>query len=225
MWWSAALPGLGHLCEGFYFKGLILITWEIIINFKARLNLSILYTLTGDFASARETIETEWALIYGVIFCFAICDSYRKSVEMNMLSQLERRQRKRKYDFIKMSTIGTNFLDRGTPWLAAFWSALLPGFGHLYNGRSTKGVILLAWTVVIIYFSHVNDAIIATFTGRLGQINDMVNFQWLLFYPSIYLFAIWDSYNDTTEMNKLFAEEQKNHLGKEYGKAGLRWRD
>lgn len=217
MWWSAALPGLGHLCEGAYIKGVILMTWEILVNFKAHLNLAILHTFTGDFAKAKEVINAEWALIYGVIFCFAIHDSYRRNVEMDMLSRLERRQRNRHYKLMRMSSTGINYLDRGNPWVAAAWSALLTGFGHIYNMKSIKGLILLGWMVAIIHFSHVNDAIIATFTGQFHKAREMVNYQWLLFFPSLYLFAMWDAYNDAVEMNKLFAEEQKQHLKKMYG--------
>lgn len=218
MWWSAALPGLGHLCQGSYFKGLILMSWEILVNIKAKVNLSIFYTFTGEFSKAREIINMEWALVYGVIFCFAIFDSYRFRVEMNMIARLEQQQKKKDYRYMTISSIGINYLDRTNPWLAATWSALLPGFGHMYTGKVIKGIILLVWTVAIIYFSHINHGIIATFTGKLSKTNEIVNYQWLLFFPSIYLFSIWDSYNDAVETNKLFAEEQKHHLSKLYGK-------
>ncbi|GBF34019.1 protoporphyrinogen IX oxidase [Desulfocucumis palustris] len=218
MWWSAALPGLGHLCKGSYCKGLILMLWEILVNFKARINISILHTFTGEFSKAREALNVEWALVYGVIFCFSIFDSYRNSVESNILSRLERQQKKSDYRFMIMSPYGMNYLNRLNPWLAATWSALLPGFGHMYNGKTIKGTILLVWSVAIIYFSHVNHGIIATFTGEFSKVNDIVNYQWLLFFPSIYLFSIWDSYNDAVETNKLFAEAQKQHLRKTYGK-------
>lgn len=81
MWWSAALPGLGHLCQGSYFKGTMLMTWELLVNIKAHLNESILYTFTGQFEKAREVTNPGWTLFYGVIFCFAIFDSYRTSNE------------------------------------------------------------------------------------------------------------------------------------------------
>jgi TM2 domain-containing membrane protein YozV len=142
-----------------------------------------------------------------------------------MISLLERRQKKRDYNFIKMSSFGINYLDKGYPWLAALWSALLPGFGHLYNGKIIKGIILLFWTVAIIYFSNVNDAIISTFTGHFIQAGETVNYQWLLFFPSIYLFAIWDSFSDAVETNKLLAEEQKNHLRQIYDNPGSWWKE
>lgn len=217
MWWSAALPGLGHLCQGEYFKGLTLMTWEIIINFKAKLNQAILYTAVGDFEKASELINPGWALLYGAVFCFSIYDSYRNNVEINILARIERKQKKRSYRFMKMSAVGINYIIRTNPWVAAGWSALLPGFGHIYNRKAFKGFIILGWAVAIVYFSRINDAIIATFTGQFTKVDEIIDYQWLLFFPSIYLFSMWDSYNDSVEVNKLFSEVQKEYLKKEYG--------
>ena len=217
MWWSAAMPGLGHFCQGVYFKGINLMIWEIVVNFKARLNQGILFTFTGNLEKAREVVNTEWALVYGAIFCFAIFDSYRMGVELNLLASIEKK-RKKKYSFMKMKASGLNYIDRGNPWVAAAWSALLPGFGHIYNMKGFKSIIILGWALAIIHFSHVNDGIILTFTGKFLKAREIVNYQWLMFFPSIYIYSIWDSYNDTVEMNKLFAEEQTNHLIRDYGK-------
>lgn len=218
MWWSAALPGLGHLCQGSYFKGISLMLFEIVINFKARLNQGILHTLTGHLEKAGEIVNTEWALVYGALFCFAIFDSYRICAELNLIARIEKYKVKKKYTFMKMKPAGLNYLDRSNPWMAAAWSALLPGFGHMYNMKSVKGLIILGWFLAIINFSHVNDSIILTFTGKCLKAREIVNYQWLMFFPSIYIFSIWDSYNDTVELNKLFAEEQTYHLLGKYGK-------
>lgn len=216
MWWSAALPGLGHLCQGFYVRGTILMSWEILINFKSRINLAILYTFTGKFDQAAEVFETKWAIFYGVIFCFAIFDSYRLNVEMNMLARLERKQRRHHYQMMKMSSTGVNFLTRVNPWGSAVWSALLTGFGHIYNNKTFKALILLGWTVAIIYFANLSDAIVYTLLGNFDQARQIIDYQWVLFFPSVYIFAIWDSYNDAAEMNKLFDEAQKYYLRKTY---------
>ncbi len=187
-------------------------SWEIIINYKARLNEAILYTFTGQFTRAAEVLNTEWALFYGVIFGFAIFDSYRLGVELNILSRLEKGQPRHHYQLVHMSAYSFNYLDRGNPWAAIAWSALFTGFGHLYNNKALKSVILVAWMVFIIHFSHLNSAIIATFNGNFPLAREVVDYQWLLFFPSIYVYAMWDAYNDTVEKNKLFAEAQKDYL-------------
>lgn len=216
MWWSAALPGLGHLCQGFYFKGLILMFWEVLINTKARLNLGIIYTFTGQFAKAREVVDPGWSLFYGVVFFFAIYDSYRIRMELNALSRLEQKQSRHNYRLMYMSGYSMTYLGRSNPWVAAAWSALLTGFGHIYNMKTFKALVLLIWTVAIIVLAHLTDAIVATFTGRFSRAAAIVDYQWLLFYPSVYIFAIWDAYNDSVEKNKLFAEAQKSYLRKKY---------
>ncbi|MFZ5633625.1 MAG: hypothetical protein ACOY40_12355 [Bacillota bacterium] len=218
MWWSVALPGLGHLCQGNYVRGLMLMSWEILVNLKANLNLSIMYTFTGRFEKAGEVLDSGWALFYGVIFFFAVFDSYRTAVEVNMLARLERSQPRRYYKFMEMPTGGVNYLDKGNPWVAAAWSALLTGFGHIYNGKTFKALILLGWAVATIYFAHLNNAIIDTFNGRFQRAAENVDYQWLLFFPSVYFFAIWDAYTDCVEMNKLFAEAQKEYLREKYGR-------
>ncbi|MBC9783764.1 hypothetical protein H1S01_04460 [Heliobacterium chlorum] len=216
-WWSAALPGLGHLCMGEYFKGLILMSWEIFVNLKANLNLAILYTFNGRFNQANEVLHPGWALVYVSIFSFAIFDSYRMCVELNTLSDLERKQKKRYLKFARYSVLGVNYLDHKNPWVAALWSALFSGFGHIYNMKTLKGIILLSWLAVIVYLSNFPMGIIYTFTGRVQEVNSMLNYEWLLFYPSVYIFGIWDSYNDAVEMNKLFEEVFKNHLRETFG--------
>ena len=223
MLWSAALPGLGHLCQGAYFKGLMLLSWEILVNLKGHLNQAIVFTFTGQFEKVREVVNPGWALFYGVVFCFAIFDSYRTSVEINKLARLERKQTRRYYKYMEMSSYGLNYTDRNNPWVAAAWSALLTGFGHIYNKKAFKALILLSWTVAIIYFARLNDAIIATFNGQFDRAKETVNYQWLLFFPSIYLFSMWDAYNDAVEMNKLFAEAQKKYLRKLYEPQRGRW--
>lgn len=222
MWWSAAFPGLGHLCQGVYLKGSVLMLFETLVNFKAKLNLAILHTFTGDFNRAKEILDTEWALIYGVIFCFAIFDSQRITVELNLMARLEKKQPRHFYKFMSMSPSGLNYIGKGNPWVAAAWSALLPGFGHLYNNRGIKGLIILGWILAIINFSHVNDAIISTLTGNYSQNSNMINYQWLLFFPSIYNFALWDAYNDSVETNKLFDEEQRQYIKKAFGPGRIR---
>ncbi|GAB6179674.1 hypothetical protein JCM14036_09930 [Desulfotomaculum defluvii] len=213
-WWSAALPGLGHLCLGNYFKGLTLMSWEMLLNFKAKINLGILYTFVGEFQKAKEVIQLNWAIFYGVVFCFAIFDAYKTCVEYNTLSFLEKKQKRHYIKFFNLSPYGVNYLSRYNPWSSLIWSALLTGFGHLYTSKALKGIILFGWMVAIIIFSKINHAIIYTLIGEFERVNKVLDYQWLLFFPSIYVFAMWDSYNDAVEMNKLYTDDVKNRLTK-----------
>ena len=51
--WSAAFPGMGHLLLSKYLRGFALFFWELFVNYKASVNLLILYSFTGDFEKAH----------------------------------------------------------------------------------------------------------------------------------------------------------------------------
>jgi hypothetical protein len=77
------------------------------------------------------------------------------------------------------------------------WSIALPGFGQLLNGKYVKGLILLALEFIINLKSHLNQIIIASFQGDIPIAIRLTDFQWLMFYPCVYMFAIYDAYRDT----------------------------
>ncbi|SES94415.1 hypothetical protein SAMN05660297_00953 [Natronincola peptidivorans] len=74
------------------------------------------------------------------------------------------------------------------------WSIALPGFGQILNGHLVKGFVLIALEFIINVQANVNLAIISSFLGNTGVAVEQTNYQWLMFYPCIYMFAIWDAY-------------------------------
>ncbi|AGB42023.1 hypothetical protein Halha_2140 [Halobacteroides halobius DSM 5150] len=76
----------------------------------------------------------------------------------------------------------------------ALWSVAIPGFGQLLNRNYFKGVLLIGLEVLINGNANLNSAIIASFYGDMEVAINQVNYQWLMFYPCIYMFAIWDAY-------------------------------
>ena len=76
------------------------------------------------------------------------------------------------------------------------WSIALPGFGQLLNGKILKGLLLILLEFLINIRSNFNKAIIYSFQGDIQGSIDHVNYQWLMFYPCIYMFAMWDAYKD-----------------------------
>jgi hypothetical protein len=76
------------------------------------------------------------------------------------------------------------------------WSIALPGFGQLLNGKYLKGIFFILLEIVINVQSHFNEIILLSFNGEIGKAIDHTEYQWLLFYPCIYFFAIWDAYKD-----------------------------
>ena len=112
-----------------------------------------------------------------------------------------------------MSSLTTNTLDQRIPYLGVIFSAALGGAGQIYNGQVIKGFILIGWTIVINYYAQTNHLLAKFLSGREIYLQN-VDWQWLLFIPSIYAFCVWDSYVNAVEINKLLVEEQRYNFGK-----------
>lgn len=111
---------------------------------------------------------------------------------------LPRRQRAR------VSILGTTQLHLRNPMIIALWSAIFPGCGHFLLSKYLVGIILFIWEVIINLESHMNLAIYYTFTGSFDLAKTVLNKDWLLLYIPTYLFAIWDSYRSTLDINHQF---------------------
>ncbi|UOQ84781.1 hypothetical protein [Gracilibacillus salinarum] len=86
-----------------------------------------------------------------------------------------------------------------------FWSIALPGFGQILNGKLVKGIVLIGLEMIINVQANINDIIIYSFYGQIDLAIETAEFQWLMFYPCLYFFAIWDAYKDAGGGNKPFA--------------------
>lgn len=88
--WSVAIPGFGQLYIGDYLIGVLLVILELIINAKANLNLSILYSFRGQFQNAVTAANLQWILFYPCIYTYSIWQAYNRALEINCgLSQSE----------------------------------------------------------------------------------------------------------------------------------------
>lgn len=82
------------------------------------------------------------------------------------------------------------------PLAAAMWSVAIPGFGQLYNGKYAKGIVLIILEFVVNHYAHLNEAIYYSWLFQIKQAQEAINYGWLLFYPCMYVFAIFDAYHD-----------------------------
>jgi len=82
------------------------------------------------------------------------------------------------------------------------WSIAIPGFGQFLNHKYFKGIVLIALEIVINVKANINMAIYLSFLGLTEQAAEVCNYQWLMFYPCVYLFSIWDAYKDGAEKEK-----------------------
>ncbi|MFC7062635.1 hypothetical protein [Halobacillus seohaensis] len=76
------------------------------------------------------------------------------------------------------------------------WSIALPGFAQILNGKLFKGLLFIGLEILINVQSNFNDVIILSFHGEIEKAIEQTNYQWLMFYPCLYFFAIWDAYSD-----------------------------
>ena len=200
---------------GKYVKGFILIVWEVLININSHLNTAIIYSFTGRFQQVKNVLDKRWLALYMAIYVYGIWDSYRLTIDINKFSLLADREKSTFIPF-RMNSIELNYLDKKIPWLAAAWSALMPGSGHLYINRIPTGFLILIWWIVFNYFSNFLPALHHTAVGEFAEAIAVTDPQWLLFLPSIYVFSIYDSYMNTVEYNKLFEMEQARFLSDKY---------
>ena len=85
------------------------------------------------------------------------------------------------------------------------WSIALPGFGQLLNGKYLKGLIVIVFEVIINVQSHFNEVIYYSFNGEIEKAIDHTEYQWLMFYPCVYFFAMWDAYKDAGGGRELYS--------------------
>lgn len=76
------------------------------------------------------------------------------------------------------------------------WSIAFPGFGQLLNRQHVKGIFLVSLEFLINVQGKINLVIVHSFLGEMEEAIAQTNYQWLMFYPCIYLFAIWDAYKN-----------------------------
>jgi hypothetical protein len=79
---------------------------------------------------------------------------------------------------------------------ALLWSIALLGFGQFLNGSIFKGCVFIFLEILVNVQSNFNLAILYSFTGEIQKAIEVTNFQWLMFYPCLYMFAMWDAYRN-----------------------------
>jgi hypothetical protein len=79
---------------------------------------------------------------------------------------------------------------------ALLWSIALPGFGQFLNDRFYKGTVFVLFEFLINVQSNFNEVIILSFHGNIKKAVEKADYQWLMFYPCLYFFAMWDAFKD-----------------------------
>ncbi len=216
-WWSLLFPGFGHILLGSYLKGFAFILLELILNIGGKINLGIMYSLTGQFHMAKQVIDPGFAFLYLGVFTYAIWGSYRSTVDLNKFSILADREDSPILP-ANINSLDMNFFDKRNPWMAVICSTFFPGLGHLYIQRVITGYAIMTLWVTAFYFSNIAPAFIYIVKGSLTQASALLDPQWFLFLPSTFGFAIYDAYVQAVEHNRLFEIEQSRFLKDNYQK-------
>ncbi|CAG9620607.1 hypothetical protein [Sutcliffiella rhizosphaerae] len=76
------------------------------------------------------------------------------------------------------------------------WSIALPGFGQLLNKKYIKGLTFIILEFLINVQANFNSIIMYSFRGEINLAITEANYLWLMFYPCLYFFAMWDAFKD-----------------------------
>lgn len=76
------------------------------------------------------------------------------------------------------------------------WSIALPGFGQLLNKHYIKGIFFVILEFIINVNGNFNTIIVLSFNGKTLEAVEQTNYLWLMFYPCLYFFAMWDAFRD-----------------------------
>ncbi|AXF56350.1 hypothetical protein [Salicibibacter kimchii] len=79
---------------------------------------------------------------------------------------------------------------------AILWSIALPGFAQLLNRNYVKGILLIAIELIVNVMGNLNTLIVLSFQGYTQEAVQQADYLWIMFYPCLYFFAIWDAYKD-----------------------------
>ena len=83
------------------------------------------------------------------------------------------------------------------PYEKLLWSIALPGFGQLLNGKYIKGILFIFLEIIINVQGNFNEIIMLSFQGEIEKAIVQANYQWLMFYPCLYFYAMWDAFKDS----------------------------
>lgn len=113
-----------------------------------------------------------------------------------------------------IGSINTIQLHKQNPYIVAWWSGALPGFGHILLAKHFRGILFFAWEILVNVMSNLNLAMVYSFNGEIDMAIQVIEPRWILMYIPMYIFMIWDSYRLTVDMNKqlLLAETENAPL-------------
>jgi hypothetical protein len=93
-------------------------------------------------------------------------------------------------------------MNQNNKYEKLLWSIALLGLGQILNGKFLKGFLFIGLEFLVNVQSNFNEVILLSFHGEIEKAIQQTNYQWLMFYPYLYMFAIWDAYKDADGGNR-----------------------
>jgi hypothetical protein len=218
LWWSAAFPGFGYLILGDFVLGFVLMIFEMIVNTLGGINSSIYFSMIGDFEQAKEVLDKRWFLAYMAIYVFVMYDSYRRAVEYNKAYLLAYREKTQDLNIFDLAPLGIGNLDKTSPANAVIWSALSSGVSAMYYKNMPNLIFSLFWIGILSYKSRLLEGIHYAFIMDFSKTKEVLDPQWFLFFPSVYVFVIYHTYILSIYNNKSYDLTLSRFLKKDFQK-------
>lgn len=108
-----------------------------------------------------------------------------------------------------VSIFGTTQIHLRNPLTVAMWSIAFPGFGHFLLNKYFRAFALFLWEIFINQVTKLNQAMVYSFTGNFEAAKDVLDLRMVLLYIPVYLFAIYDSYRTTVDLNNIYSVAKK----------------
>ncbi|MFK2826023.1 hypothetical protein QYG89_10145 [Bacillus sp. B190/17] len=91
--------------------------------------------------------------------------------------------------------------QRFYPLEILLWCIAMPGFGQFLNRKWIKGIVFILLEFLINVNSKLNLFIKYSFQGKAETAIYAADFEWMLFYPCVYIFSMFDGYIDALKIS------------------------
>ena len=199
-----------------YVRATLLTLSEVITNTLAHINECIAYSFAGNFEMAKSVLRPQWAYGYFILYLFAVWDSYRSTLVQNKMCHLAEMEDEPIQGFL-MHPFEIQYLEQKNPFIASWYSFLLPGLGQLYNHRFGLAFYTMFWWWFYFISSHAYESMFYLVIGNIQQAVSVIKIHWLMFLPSAMGGSVYHAYITAVNHNRLYRLEQRHYLVERYG--------
>lgn len=120
----------------------------------------------------------------------------------NIIGEAMRNENKQSTRIYLTTSFNQNFIHIRNPWVAVWWSAAFPGFGHIMLNSYIMGLVLIIFEFTINTLSNLNLGIFYSMIGDFDKAKEVINKRIFFGYMGIYIFAMFDCYRRAVSLNE-----------------------